>query len=190
VNSYDFHERLAFSRDRARSTDADTIQALIPGCVSVAEAPLARDLRGIDYVATLRRGAELFVDIKAREKGCSAFWKSPFPLLGECAREPELALEIYSVEPSPAVPSGKVGWTLDESKLTHYTLHVFDLTDTNEVFLLPFQLLRAAFLRRFHDWTSLYRVASQNSGRWTSRCVFVPAMTVIDAIQSEMRCAC
>jgi len=84
-----------------------------------------------------------------------------------------------------------VGWTLDESKATDYTLHVFDETDTPECFLLPFQLTRMAFRRCLHQWIDRYRVERQatvrGDRRWQSECVFVPAVIVLDAIQCEMR---
>ena len=179
VNEFDFEERLAFSKGFRSERDEMTIRNLISGCIEVRTAPKSMDLVGVDYIATLRRGATLNVDVKAREVGCSQFWSKG---------EPELSLEIWSVKPENG-NIGKAGWTLDESKVTDYTLHVFDPSDTDEVFLLPFQLLRMAFRKYLPVWSRHCRVASQssNGGQWLSQCVFVRAWCVIDAITAEMR---
>ncbi len=180
---YDFKECLALSLDTAEDTDPATIKKLIAGCVNVEEAPWELNRRGIDFVATLRRGATLNIDMKTRRPGCSRFWRRFFDKV-----EPELSLELWSVIPDPIQGSmGIVGWTLDESKLTDYTLHTFDASDTNEVFLLPFQLLRIAFRKNAADWKDRYGAQRQSSGAWESECVFVPATQVVSAINDEMR---
>ncbi len=183
MNEYEFADCLEFSRGRAAATDRETIKAIIPGCVRVAETGRELDLKGVDFVATLRRGATVNVDLKARRKGCSRHWRRSGP---DFEPEPELALETWSAVPGDE-QRGKVGWTLDESKITDYTLHVFDPSDTAQVFLLPFQLLRMAFRRRLSDWRGLFRCERQDNGDWVSECLFVPAETVIDAIRYEMR---
>lgn len=187
---YSFSEKLQYSRGVSESTHPETIRKLIAGCVSVSKAPLELDRLGIDYVAELRRGAKVNIDLKSRDKGCSRHWRPVNPIYST-AREPELALEIWSVRPSDRNPKGRVGWTLDESKLTDYTLHIFDHSDTREVFLLPFQLLRMAFIRNYKTWRKQFSKSNgrdiQNSGTWESECVFVPAWMVLDAIADEMR---
>ena len=190
---YDFAERLAFSRGIAETTHPDTIIKLIPGCVDVQRTSKTEDRRGIDFKAILRRGAELNIDIKSREKGCSKFWQ---PYRFGQGIEPELALEKYSVAPpsaieNPIVEEPKTGWTLDESKETDYTLHVFDPSDTIEVFLLPFQLLRIAFRKHIDSWYANFKHARQfthsSFGSWESECIFVPGWCVIEAVSAEMR---
>ncbi len=188
MQEYDFARKLAFSRGVSLDTYPATIRSLLgPSCVDVRKAPLELDKQGVDWVAELRGGAEMNIDVKAREAGCSAYWKR-----GAYDRpEPELALETWSVMPDAHNPSGKIGWTLDESKVTDYTLHVFDPRDCLEVFLLPFQLLRMAFKGNFRLWTSVFRVAPQTSHRgsatWKSECVFVPASLVTEAIAAETK---
>jgi len=176
VNEYGFAERLAFSKSITSITPTEIVMDMLPGCVSISGTDLALDKRGVDYVATLRRGAEVLVDMKARKMGCSRFWRSG----------PELALETWSVVPGVR-QAGKVGWTLDEGKITDYTLHVFDPSDTTLAYLLPFQLLRVAFRLRFRDWYSAYKHATQNSGRWQSECIFVPADVVLSEVEGVMR---
>ena len=178
---YNFDEKLAFSRGRTKQTHPETIRHLIPKCSSVAPQTLNTNDHGIDFVATLDSGRTLNIDIKARESGCSKFWKQS---------EPELSLEIWSVKPEEYRP-GIVGWTLDSSKSTDYTLHVFDPTDTNEVFLLPFTLLRLSFQEYGRAWCESFQRATQESIRngslWKSECVFVPGWCIIDAITEKMR---
>jgi len=188
---HDWDKKVAIGRCTALGSHTDTIKKLIgESCVHVREIdgddPL--NAKGIDFIATLRHGAELNIDTKGREAGCSKFWKfygEPPDLF-----EPELALEKWSVVPENGRP-GKTGWTLDESKLTDYTLHVFDPMDSRQVFLLPFQLLRMAFQRHITAWWARYDHKSQETIRgsrnWRSECVFVPAYIVLGAIMSEMR---
>ncbi len=179
--TFDFGERLRFGEGRVAETHPDTIRQLVgvPSCVSVVRAGPEADRRGVDYVATLRGGATLGIDVKSRDQRCSRFW----------GNGPELALEIWSVVPNPPA-KGVAGWTLSESKATDYTLHVFHPEDTDRVYLLPFQLLRAAFHRRFFAWGARYKKARQHTtdGRreWWSECVFVPADAVMDAVAAEM----
>jgi|HubBroStandDraft_2_1064218.scaffolds.fasta_scaffold94971_2 hypothetical protein len=102
-------------------------------------------------------------------------------------KQHRLSLETWSVLPENRRP-GKVGWTLDEAKMTDYTLHVFDHRDTKEVFFIAFQLLRMAFRSNLKLWENTigYR-RPQNSGTWKSQCLFVPAFKVLAAISAEMR---
>ena len=172
MRTYNFDERLAFSKGTRQRTDLETIKSMIPGCTNVETANTEMDRQGIDYIATLRRGAAIFIDAKAREAGCSKFWNDG----------PELALEIWSVCPENG-NGGKVGWTLDESKQTNLVLFTFDPSDTAQCYLLSFQLLRAAFHNNFHQWTGIYQRDKQSSIDWKSECVFVPANVVLDAIQ-------
>jgi len=169
---YDFEEQLAFSKGKRQKTDTATIQQMIAGCVSVEIAPTEMDRAGIDYIAILRGGAQIFIDAKARDAGCSQYWKDG----------PELALEDWSVIPENG-RRGKVGWTLDEGKQTNLVLFTFDLQDTEQCFLLSFQLLRVAFRHNYRQWREQYKNDTQCSNGWRSHCIFVPASAVFDAIQ-------
>ena len=165
----EWEQKPAFSSGATEATHPETIQALLgPSCVRVEPHDVDRDDDGIDFRAYLRRGSVLGIDMKARESGCSRFWR-PCPQTG-VGLEPEFALETWSVVPDKANGvHGRTGWTLDESKATDYTLHVFDVTDTPECFLLPFQLTRMAFRRRVREWTSVYRVEQQRTRRGVAR---------------------
>jgi hypothetical protein len=175
---YDFDTMLAYSRGVRERTDLDTILALIDGCTDVSKTDTATDRAGVDYVATLRGGARVLIDAKARTPGCSRYWK----------HGPELALEVWSVLPDrDKRQAGKVGWTLSESSGVHYILFTFDPADTPAVFLYPFQLLRMAFRRNLKTWQKGYKVDKQNSGQWRSECVFVPESVVWDGIYQAMR---
>jgi hypothetical protein len=171
MNNFDFNERLSFSVTSNGRTFESIIQETLPGIAMVEKTNAEQDKTGVDYVVTLRRGSRVFVDLKLRDKGCSRFWKS-----GE-----ELALETWSVIPEDGC-AGKTGWTLDEAKATHYTMHAFHPEDSTQVFLLPFQLLRKAFRQNVKTWKTLYRTERQSSGSWKSECVFVPADIILSAI--------
>lgn len=174
---YDFDTMLAYSRGVREQTDLDTIAALIDGCVDVTKTDVSTDRAGVDYVATLRGGAQVLIDAKARTPGCSRFWRTG----------PELALEVWSVRPENQ-QRGKVGWTLSEANIVHYILFTFDPSDSKEVFLYPFQLLRMAFRRNLKSWRNAgYRTDIQNSGSWRSECLFVPESVVWKGIYHAMR---
>lgn len=165
---YQFDERLRWSKGQRQESDLQTIQGMIPGCISVVPSSLEQELRGVDYIATLRRGAEIFIDVKARDSGCSKYWRNG----------PEVALEIWS-----DIDRRKTGWTLDESKLSDLILFTFDPRDCPDSWIASFHLLRMAFIKNFSYWTARYRVAVQNSGGWQSKCVFVPIKSVEIAIK-------
>lgn len=201
MNEYAFAERLAWSKGKRADDDAETIHKLIPGCAEVAVAPTVLDRLGIDYVATLRRGATLNIDTKTREVGVSRHWKS-YELFGVLI-EPELTIECYSIVPvhrgfqhpdtnsGDWCPEGAPGWTIDESKLTDYVLYLFDPSDTEECFLLPFQLLRMATIANWETWRGKFMRphcrSEKNGRRWETESCYPPAWCVIDAVAAEMR---
>jgi hypothetical protein len=177
--TYDFQERLNFSQGARCESDAKTIISLLDGCVTVTATTATGNDNGIDYIATLRKGAEVFIDAKTREKGCSRYWKNG---------EPELAIEKWSVMPGGKFSTpdyrAKAGWTIDESKATDMVLYTFDANDCGTAFLFPFQSLRMAARRMMHHWTQRFKVDIQTSGSWQSQAVFVPASEVILAMES------
>lgn len=159
-----------------KETDIATIASMLDGCVSVAKTDAQLDRLGVDYAATLRGGAQVLIDAKAREKGAKRYWKDG----------PDVALETWSVCPSER-NAGKKGWTLCQSKQTDFILFTFDPIDTDEVFLVSYQLLRTAFARHKEEWMRRFKHARQSSGGWTSECVFVPWRVVEQALLAAQR---
>ena len=174
--SYDFDEQLAFSVEAQGRPFEAIIADTLPGIASVTKTSVAVDKTGIDYIAKTNGGAQVNIDLKLRDAGCSSYWATG---------EEELALEVWSVKPENG-KRGRVGWTLDDSKATDYTLHAFDPLDSTRIFLLPFQLLRASFKRRGRAWYYEFENAVQSSGQWRSECIFVPVSHVLEAIGNEM----
>lgn len=174
--THDFQKKLQLSLGEHQEFDLELLKNSIAGCVSVEKTDATTDKTGIDYVATLRRGSQVYIDAKTRAKGARWFWKRG---------EPEFALEIWSAMPTGTNP-GKVGWTLDESSPVDLILYTFDPSDCKQFYLLPFQLLRMAFVKHFSDWKQEYLVKTQKSNGWTSQAVFVPASVVLDAIREQM----
>lgn len=175
--NYNFCERLAFSKGVRSVDDLQTIQDILPGCVIVVASSPEQDRRGVDYVAALRGGAEVLIDAKTRERGCSRFW------LGE----PELAIEKWSICPSPS-HQRKVGWTLDEAKITDMILYIWDRSDTDIAYLVGFQTLRIAARQNINEWFSRYvsgrqrNVDERGNFKYHSEAVFVPASEVMRAM--------
>ena len=81
-----WQDKFSYSQDQIDS-DIAKIKNYFPNCSEVVRAKIDDDKQGIDYIATLKGGAQIFIDAKTREKGASCYWKHG---------EPELALEIYS----------------------------------------------------------------------------------------------
>lgn len=172
---HSFQEKLEFSLGARQTFDLELLKNNIVGCVSVVKTDAEADRAGIDYVATLRQGAQILIDAKARAAGASRYWKYG---------EPELALEVWSICPTAGKP-GKVGWTLSESSNADMILFTFE--DAKVFYLLPFQPLRMAFQKNYSSWLRTYGSRKERSTRWTSEAVFVPASVVMDEIRRQMR---
>ena len=181
MTAYDFDERLAFSKARRQDSDLATLEAMFPSCLSVVKTDEAQDRAGTDYIITLRRGARITVDAKARDRGCSRFWKAG----------PEVALEVWNVKPGGkyGMPRhrGRVGWTLDEAKEIDLILFTFDQADHDFAYVRPLPLLRETFRRNYQQWAGSYKTDTQDSHRWESECVFVPLVAVDMAIDAMSR---
>lgn len=183
--SYDFFDKLEVSKGRRSPSDMGTIKAILLGCVSVEAASIELDKLGVDYIAILRGGARVLIDVKTRDAGCSKFWKDG----------PEFAIEMWSVMPGGKFNTPderkKAGWTLDEAKLTDMILYTWDVTDCAFVYLLSFQTLRMAAQRNIAAWMKTYKTdiqeSNRNSVQWQSKAVFVPADVVQDAMREVQR---
>ena len=170
-----FDNRFSFSLGERERVDIEAIKQNIAGCRFVEKTDEKTDRKGIDYIATLRGGSKVNIDAKARDKGCSNYWREG----------PELALETWSVIPEKG-KNGKTGWTLSESSEVDLILFTFDPTDSKMFYLIPFQHLRMAFRKNCNNWMKVYKVDRQQSDSWRSECVFVPANKVIKAINELM----
>ena len=176
MTTYDFDERLAFSKARRQDSDLDTLRAMFPASATVTKTDEDEDRAGTDYIVTLRRGARIRVDAKARDRGCCKFWRAG----------PEVALETWSVLPTVAKP-GRVGWTLDESKEIDLILFTFDQADHEFAYVRPLPLLRETFRRNYRRWRNSCASAKQDSGGWQSECIFVPLVVLDMAIEAMSR---
>ena len=174
---HDFRERLNFSQGVRGERDAEILKQAIPNCVEVRKTDEEVDRKGVDYTATLEGGAEIGIDVKTRDKGASKYWEHG---------QEELALEIWSVKPD-GENKGKIGWTLSDKTNVDLILYTFDEADSGKYYLFPYQFLRMAFRRNGREWVKKYRKKRQNSGKWSSEAVFVPAGEVIKAVMSEMQ---
>jgi len=176
---YDFRSKFEYSKGEKEQSDIELLKKLL-GTDNVRKTPDEEDLKGIDYVATLRKGAQVNIDTKTRAPGASRGW------YGE---EPELALEVWAEVPTETSP-GKTGWTLDEGSNVDYILYTFDKSDSENFYFFPFQLLRKCFLNNCKEWINKYsyrtQVSQHRKKRWSSTAVFVPASVVAEAINKLM----
>lgn len=170
----DWHEKLNYSLGRQKEIDCDILKNNIANCISVVKTDLELDKSGVDYIATLKNGAQILIDAKTRMKGCSKYWNSK--------SEPELALEMWSVKEQK-----KLGWTLKEDTQVDYILYTFPQEDSDKYYFIPFQLLRIAFIRNGRSWLKQYGSKLQKNHYYHSEAIFVPARVVLNAIYSEMQ---
>ncbi len=178
--NYDFNERLRFSQGERGNRDAEILKHAIPNCIKVRKTDVETDRKGVDYIATLKGGAEIGVDIKARDKGISKYWKNG---------KEDLVLEVWSICPDEK-NEGKLGWTLSDKTNVDFILYTFDAADTNNYYLLPYQLLRMAFLSNKDKWLKEYSTKYSNTEHcgksWRTQVVYIPVNVLLDAIKSEM----
>jgi hypothetical protein len=183
-NLYDFDDCLSASKtDLAKATDIATIKAQLSGCIDVRPALNEDDKAGIDYIATIEGGREVFIDLKTRTPGCSRFWRSKNKS-GEPI--PELAIETWSVCPNSRQPNGQVGWTFDRLKKTDLILYRFSQEDFGRAFMLPFHTLRMAAESKLEDWMAACKVDRQQNHSYLSESIFVRADWVLDAMRMAM----
>ncbi len=168
---HDFDEKFTFSQSLMQN-DIEIIKQAFPKCINVIKTNEDIDKTGIDYIAELQGGAKINIDVKRREKGALRFWKH---------NEPELALETWSVYKK------KPGWSVSDISNVHFILFVFDKSDCDKYYLLPYQQLRSAFIKNYRDWIKRFDKKQQYSGDWTSEAVFIPVSVVIEAINQEMQ---
>ena len=173
-----FAGKLEFSLGAREQFDITLLLSAISKCEAVEKTDVETDKSGSDYEATLKGGARVFIDAKARESGASKYWKHG---------EPELALELWSVCPE-AGRAGKIGWTLSTKSNVDLILYTFDRKDSDRYYLMPFQHLRMAFQRNGPEWVKRYGRKKQTSdkGKWKREACFVPASVVLNAVMAEM----
>ena len=169
-----FAADLAFSMGEREKVDCEMIRMAIPNCEIVYKTDKKTDKLGIDYIAVLRDGATINIDAKRRRKGVRMI-----------DGYPELALEIWSVVPDED-NQGKVGWTRSLSTNVDMILYVFDKSDWDKFYIVPFQHLRMAFEHNMLKWEKMYGVRVQENATWYSSCMFVPANVVLRAVACQM----
>ena len=172
-----WNEKYTYSISEQQKIDMELLKHNIPGCVNVAKTDPNFDMLGVDYIATLTDGAQIYIDAKTRMPGCSKWWKYG---------EPDLALELWS-----DIDAKKHGWTLSTSTPVDYILYTFDSSDWNKSYLISFQLLRAALIRNMEFWIERYGTKKQTSSNdygdvWYGEALFIPASVVLDAVNQSM----
>ena len=174
----DFQQKLRYSLEVQQKFDIAILKNHIPDCVSIEKTDEKTDKQGIDYVATLKNGAKIYIDAKTREKGCSRYWRG----------EPELAIETYSViKEWNGIEIGNTGWTFKTDSDVDYILYTFPEKDCKEFFFIPFQLLRKAAIENYHLWKSKFPTKRQANKSYQSEAMFVPANVVLEAVTNTMR---
>jgi len=165
---YDFGERLRFSQGHDQRGVTAILLDRVPNATGIRRASEVSDRQGTDYWVDRDHGhlPPLSVDVKVREEDWAA---KPAPFTAD-----DLALETWSSIGS------KVGWTRDPDKRTDYILWWW--CDTGRFFLVPFHPLCHVFSRKWSEWQERYKTRPQPNAGWTSECVFVPRIVVVEAL--------
>jgi len=123
---------------------------------------------GIDRVLTLKSGRTLTVDEKVREKD----W-------------PDVLLETWSDH-----AKRKPGW-IQKELAVDFIAYAF--AESRTCLLLPFQLLRRAWLQNGREWINLakgkrdgYRFVDAENATYTTRNIAVPRDDLLSAIKGSM----
>lgn len=169
----DFRGDLQFSLGEREQFDIQLLQKAINKCVKIEKTSAELDRKGIDYIATLSGGAEIYIDAKTRR---NVRIQNGYP---------DLALELWSVKPQNGI-RGKIGWTLSTKSNVDMILYTFPRDKWGCFYLIPFQLLRMAFCENGKRWLEQYQSRIQYNGSWQSECMFVPANIVLDAVSRQM----
>lgn len=180
---YGFEQFGASKTFDAQHKDISAIKGKLSGCVDVRVATDEEDRAGVDYIATIKGGQEVYIDLKTRSTGCSKYWKAR-SRTGEII--PELAIETWSVCPNRRCPNGEVGWTFDYRKKTDLILYRFDPIDCDRAFLVPFQILRMAAEQKRMDWALCCKTDRQRNHSYFSESIFVRADWVMNAMNTVM----
>lgn len=173
-----------FEEDRKRSEELIRIinnselhlaKMFFPNCVKVKKPSVEMDKKGVDAIYILNTKEEIFIDYKSREKGCSQYWN-------KISKEAQVAPELWS-----DIERKKIGWTLDQEKITDYIVHLYYPEDYHEPFMFDFPLYRKIFIRYHRHWKGKYRTEIQNNKNWQSECVFIPRSIIEEAIEEERK---
>jgi len=180
---YDFDNCLSASKTPdAQASDISAIKLKLSQCEDVRPASEDEDRAGVDYIATIKGGREVYIDLKTRTEGCSRFWRTR-GRNGEII--PELAIETWSVCPN-GKKQGEIGWTFDYRKKTDLILYRFDPSDFGRPFLLPFHHLRMAAEQKRSDWEVSCKKDRQRNHSYFSESIFVRADWVMNAMNTVM----
>lgn len=168
-----FLQDFQFSLGEREQFDICVLKKAICKCEKVEKTTEELDRKGIDYIATLTGGAQIYIDAKAR--------RSVWVVEGS----PLLALEMWSVRPSKG-NKGKLGWTLNTKTNVDMILYTFPKDKWKSFYLIPYQFLRMAFYKNGRAWLQKYGSRIQNNGSWESECMFVPANVILQAVSQQM----
>lgn len=171
----DWNEKFEYSLSAQQAFDVSLLKIHLPHCTDIRKTDTEQDKKGVDYIATLKGGAEVLIDAKTRTPGSKKYWKNG---------EAELALETWSVVDK------KLGWTLNDKTEVDYILYTFSPAEWDKYYFFPFQLLRKAFISNGKQWQSVYgkkiQYTRSNTVSWCSEAIFVPASVVVRAVSDTL----
>lgn len=134
------------------------LQRLYPNAEEIRKADLSTDKRGADYSVKLH-AEKIYIDFKRRRKNCSRFWK----------HGTEIVIELWS-----NFEKKVKGWLFKENSITDKLIFTFDKADCTKSYLLDFRELQTAVKDNYFKWIKQYRIQTQRTGNYHSRCIFLP----------------
>lgn len=180
---YDFHAKLQASKQN-KQRHIEAIKSYFPDALGIREGRVDEDIQGADFIVMLA-GKNIAIDVKTRERGCSKYWRN--------RKLPEAALEIWSAAPTPERPQGIKGWCRDPAKKTDFILFIFDNSDTEKTYLIPFEMLRTAYSLYGSEWAKNFKIAKQKTPSFKANgddrfgeCIFIPLVVIRAALNQIM----
>lgn len=184
--NHNFNEKVIKSESGERiEKDITILEKAFPNALAVLPYLVDENDKGVDYFVIFPDGQTKYIDVKARERGVSKYWKeTPFrDSNGKALNEPELTLEMWSNKEAKVV-----GWTFDTKKMTDYILYVFDEEDCPNAYLIPFKKLQETFKANYKDWIAKYGTKEcTTDGKYTTVSCFVPVSVIHEAIGEHVK---
>lgn len=167
---HSFADQLEYS---ARLSDEPSwvafYQRLWPEMVASVRVDVGGDAQrdGIDRIVHLASGRQFAIDEKKRTK----YYR-------------DIALEEWSVFYSEGDQRNKIGWALDARKRCDFIAYA--IVPAQKCYLLPFELLRQAFMARRSDWVRRFRIPPTPNAGYITLNVAVPPGELKTALWEQM----
>jgi len=144
-------------------------QRLWPNMVSAVriDAPGQAQRDGVDRLVILANGREFRIDEKKRKRAYM-----------------DILLEEWSVYYGERDSRNKIGWALDATKRCDFVAYA--IVPLHKCYLLPFEILRQAFMAHRSEWARRFRVPPAPNHGYVTMNVAIPTADLKAALWEQM----